>query len=260
MDILGSVPAELQTMILGYLSNADLCRSMRVSKTWKTACLDPKLWRHLIFVRASGRKLRNGVFNTVISRRAQGKVKSLTLWGMSKLGIDLPIFKATLNALNQLESLSLRGVGRVHDWTKDSRSAPPVDTWSMTLFEEAPPCLKTLEIAAFRPIYTPGPSFTPPAIPMAQSLEELSLIHMTNESAIMSLLYSTVWPKLRKLTISPFPIGGIGGMGEPIRIDLVRPFPPRLGSTNSDYFAATARPSNTLTQGSVHLRSEPIQR
>lgn len=232
MDILGSVPAELQTMILGYLGNADLCRSMRVSKTWKTACLDPRLWRHLTFVRASGRKLRNGVFNTVISKRAQGKVNSLTLWGMNKLGIDLPIFKATLNALKQLESLSLRGVGRIHDWRKDSRAAPPVDTWSMTLFEEAPPCLKTLEIAAFCPVYTPGHSFTPPVIPMAQSLEELSLSHMTTGSAIMSLLCSTVWPKLRKLTISPFPMGV---MGDPMKIDLVRSFSPHLGSINSDY-------------------------
>lgn len=219
MDILGSMPAELQTMVLGNLGNPDLCRSMRVSKTWKRACLDPSLWRHLTFVRSSSRNLRKGVFNKIISRRAQGKVKSLTLWGMSKLRIDLPIFKATLNSLKQLESLSLRGVGRMGE--VDLEAAPPLDTWSKTLFQEAPPRLKTLDIGAFRPVNVSGSSWpAAPTIPMAQSLEELRLSHMTNNSAtiLLLLLYSTVWPKLRKLTISS------NTLRDSLQIDLVRHF------------------------------------
>jgi hypothetical protein len=202
MDIVGSVPAELQIMILQYLGNPDLCRSMRVSKTWKKACLDPSLWKHLNFVWASGRYLPKGVFNKVISKRAQGKVKRLTLWDVSKFRIDLPIFKATLKLLNQLESLSVRGIGRIEENQMDWQDAPPIDTWASVLFKEAPPCLKTLHIGGFRPINVHH-TWPTPSIPIAQSLEELRLSHMTHGSPITRLLYSTVWPKLRKLTMTP---------------------------------------------------------
>lgn len=215
MDILGSLPAELQDIILGSLRVSDLCRVMRVSKTWKRACLDPALWENLTFVRASGRSLRKGVFNKVISKRAQGKVKSLDLWGVTKLGIDLPTFKATLKVLNRLESLSLRGVIGPEDEKLDWSAAPPSDTWSRTVFEEAPPCLKNLHIGGLRPVFDLGPLSAAPAFPMAQSLEELRLNHMTTISTALGLLCSTVWPRLRKLTIST------KSQREPLETDLV---------------------------------------
>lgn len=250
MDILASVPAELQTMILANLGNSDLCRSMTVSKTWMRACLDPSLWRHLKFVGSPRRNLRKGVFNKIISKRAQGKVKSLALWGVSRLNIDLPKFKATLKALNQLESITLKGIV---DEGMGWQAAPPSDTWSRTLFEEAPPCLKTLHIGGLRPIVATRDWSPPSAIPMAQSLEELSLSHITTDSAIPLVLFSTVWPKLRKLTISSI------APRTPFQVDLVRPFTPYLDSTNSNFLAATTRPSHTLTQGSVHPQPQSNQ-
>lgn len=204
MDIVSSLPAELQNMILGYLGNPDLCRSMRVSKTWKRVCLDPSLWRHLTFVRSTGRPLNKRVFNKIISIRAQGKVKSLTLCGLSKLRIDLPIFKATLKLLNQLESLSLKGgceFGR--EMGQGHEAAPSSDEWSMTLFTNAPPGLKTLRFGDFRPVHVNNLWQAPSAIPMAQSLEELHLSDVYSGSGVMKLLLSTVWPRLRKLTMSP---------------------------------------------------------
>lgn len=222
MDILGSVPPELQTMILGKLANSDLCRSMRVSKTWKRACLDPSLWRHLKFVGTSRRNLRKGVFNNIISKRAQRKVKSLALWGVSRLNIDLSTFKATLKVLNQLESLSLKGILAAEDESVDWQAAPPSDTWSRTLFEEAPPSLKILHIGGLRPVYVPELRSATSSIPLAQSLEELCLSHVTTVSIGLALLLSTVWPKLRKLTISAF------SQREPLEINLVRSFTPSL--------------------------------
>lgn len=204
MDIVGSLPAELQHMILGYLGNPDLCRSMRVSKTWKRVCLDPSLWRHLTFVRSTGRPLNKRVFNKIISIRAQGKVKRLTLCGLSKLRIDLPIFKATLKLLKQLESLSLRGVSELGLETGLGHEATPSsDEWSMTLFTNAPRGLKTLHFGNFRPVNVNNLWQAPSAIPMAQSLEELHLSELYSGSAVMKLLLSTVWPRLRKLTMSP---------------------------------------------------------
>ena len=224
-DIIGSVPAELQTMILGNLVKPDLCRSMRVSKTWKRACLDPSLWRHLKLVRSFGaprRPLRKGVLNNIVSTRAQGKAKSLTLWGVDSLGIDLTNLKATLKVLNQLESLSLKGVSGIEDDRVDWQAVPLGETWSTMVFMEAPPCLKTLHIAGFRPTNTPVNWPLPSRLPMTQSLEELCLSHVTNFSVAPQLLCSTVWPKLRKLTMSPI------SQQQPLEVDWVRSFPPSL--------------------------------
>lgn len=204
MDILGSVPAELRTMILGNLGSADLCGSMRVSKTWKTACMDPSLWRHLTFYKTSSRNLRKGVFNKIITKRAQCKVKSLNLWGVDKLHIDLPTFKATLKVLKQLESLSLKGslvtVNESSDW--EAVRAPHSDPWYRTVFEEAPRCLKTLYIGGFCPVYLPDAWSWSSAIPMAQSLEELCVSNVGASSIYPLLISPPVWPKLRKLTLS----------------------------------------------------------
>ncbi|KAI7788125.1 hypothetical protein LA080_012189 [Diaporthe eres] len=217
MDVIALVPAELRTMILENLDQSDLCRSMRVSKAWKTACLDPRLWRHLTFIGTSRRNLRKGVFNKIITKRAQCKAKSLALCGVSKLNIDLPILKATLKALNQLESLSLKGIMVAEDKSMDWQAAPPSDTWSRTLFEEAPPSLKILHMGGFVPVCEPEPRSAISAIPMAQSLEELCLSHVTSYSTGPFLLSSTTWPKLRKLTMLGF------SSKEPARIDLEYP-------------------------------------
>lgn len=224
-DIVGSVPAELQTMILEKLGNADLCRSMRVSKTWKRACLDPGVWRHLEFIRSFGaprRTLRQGVLNNIVSRRARGKAKSLTVWGVGDLGIDLTTLKATLQVLSRLESLSLKGVSGVDDETMRWEEAPLGETWSVMAFVEAPPCLKKLQIAGFYPadasVHWPLPS----TFPMAQSLEELCLSQVTSFSVAPKLLCSTVWPKLRKLTMLSLSRAG------PMQVDLVRSFNPIL--------------------------------
>lgn len=222
MDVLALVPAELRTMILENLDQSDLCRSMRVSKAWKTACLDPRLWRHLTFIGTSRRNLRKGVFNKIITKRAQCKAKSLALCGVSKLNINLPILKATLKALNQLESLSLKGIMVAEDKSMDWQAAPPSDTWSRTLFEEAPPSLKILHMGGFVPVCEPEPRSAISAIPMAQSLEELCLSDVTSYSTGPFLLSSTTWPKLRKLTMLGF------SSKEPARIDLVRSFSPNL--------------------------------
>lgn len=216
MDILGSVPAELQTMILANLGSADLCRSMRVSKTWKTASLDPSLWRHLTFYKTSSRKLRKGVFNKIITKRAQCKVKSLNLWGVDKLHIDLPTFKATLKALKQLESLSLKGSLVNEDQDVCLQAAPHSNSWVRTVSEEAPTCLKTLHIGGFGPLYAPNLWATPWAIPMAQSLEELYISHVTPFSVYPVLLLPPAWPKLRKLAIAA------SSPRYPLEIDLVR--------------------------------------
>lgn len=252
MDILGSLPAELQTMILGGLSIPDLCRMMRVSKTWKRACLDPALWKHLTFFKASGRSLRKGVFNNIISKRAQGKVKSLNLWGVVKLGIDLPTFEATLKVLNRLESLSLRGLIGPEDEKLDLLAAPPSDTWFRTVFEEAPPCLKTLHIGGFRPELAFDPQSVASAFPMAQSLEELRLDHMTTESTALSCLYWTRWPKLRKLTIST------KSQKEPLDIDLVSFSSPSLVVQILMCFSGTTPPCRTFTQGTMHPQPETL--
>lgn len=222
MDILGSVPGELRNMILGSMSNSELCRIMRVSKTWKRACLDPSLWKHLKFVGASRRNLRKGVFNKIISKRAQCKVKSLDLRDVSKLNIDLPTLKATLKALNQLESLSLKGITVPEGGNVDWQAAPPSDTWTRTLFEEAPPSLKVLHIGGLRPVYVPQLHSATLAIPMAQSLEELCLSHVTTVSIGPGLLSSTAWPKLRKLTMLAM------SQIESLKINLVRFFTPSL--------------------------------
>lgn len=246
MDILSSLPAELRTMILGILDQSDLCRSMRVSKTWKRACLDPSLWRHLTFIGPSRRNLRKGVFNNIISKRAQCKVKGLALWGVSKLNIDLPILKATLKALNQLEFLSLHGILLAEDGRMDWQAAPPSDTWSRTLFEEAPPSLKILHIGGLRHVYVPELGSATSAVPMAQSLEELCLRHVTTVSIGLGLLSSTAWPKLRKLTMSAM------SRREPFEINLVRPFTPSLVVQALIVSQGTNRPSHTFTQGSMH--------
>lgn len=227
MDILGSLPAELRTMILGNLGSADLCRSMRVSKTWKTACLDPSLWRHLTFYKTSSRNLRKGVFNKIITKRAQGKVKSLNLWGVDKLRIDLPTFKATLKVLKQLDSLSLKGSLVPEDESVGWQAAPPSHTWYEALFQEAPRCLKTLHIGGFRHVYVSEHWAATSSIPMAQSLEELCVSRATTFSIYPVLLSSPAWPKLRKLAIA-----GIS-YSEPLEMDLVRFFT-QLGCAKSD--------------------------
>lgn len=222
MDILASVPAELQTMILEILGNSDLCRSMRVSKTWKTACLDPFLWRHLTFAGTSRRNLRKGVFNNIITKRAQCKVKSLALSGVLKLNIDLPILKATLKVLNQLESLSVHGSMLHEEGCLAGQGLPPSDTWYKTLFEEAPPSLKALHIAGLLPVDVPGLRSATSAIPMAQTLEKLCLDHITTASVGLTLFSSTSWPKLRSLSMAAY------SRGRPLEINLVRSFTPSL--------------------------------
>ncbi|ROV98631.1 hypothetical protein VSDG_04241 [Cytospora chrysosperma] len=48
-DFIVSLPSELQAMVLQYLSQAELCRCMRVTKLWNQACRNPVLWRDLEF-------------------------------------------------------------------------------------------------------------------------------------------------------------------------------------------------------------------
>lgn len=244
MDILGSVPAELRTMILGNLGSADLCRSMRVSKTWKTACLDPSLWRHLTFYKTSGRNLRKGVFNKIITKRAQGKVKSLNLWGVDTLRIDLPTFKATLKVLKQLESLSLKGSLVPEDESVGWQAAPNSQPWYQALFLEAPRCLKILHIGGFRHSFTSW--LATPSIPMAQSLEELCVSHSTTFSIYPILVSPPAWPKLRKLVIA-----GIS-YKEPLEMDLVRFFN-QLGCANlTDFQAPLAEATPSLKDLCIH--------
>ncbi|KAJ0120076.1 hypothetical protein J7T55_000929 [Diaporthe amygdali] len=202
-DIIGSLPVELRNIILGNLSNADLCRSMRVSKSWKGVCLDPTLWKHLTIVKnwsaAKPRPLRKRAFNNIITKRAQANVKSLTLWGVYDFGISLETFKATLKVLDRLEFLSLKGTDGVDGTDLDFPGAPPCHEWSKSVFEGAPPCLKTLRLGGFRTMDLPPDWPLPSRIPMAQSLEELSLGHLTGRSVTPRMLLSTVWPKLTKL-------------------------------------------------------------
>ncbi|KAI3396568.1 hypothetical protein diail_12017 [Diaporthe ilicicola] len=205
VDIVAFLPAELQIMVLGHLDMSELCDAMEVSKNWKQACLDPALWTHLRFVRplsrASHRPLHRHVFNNIISKRAQFNVKSLTLSGVLNFNIDLATFGATLKNLNRLESLALICAHR-------RQHEVPFLPWSLSLFAKAAPGLKTLHLERFATddwgssvgLYEAWPQVTDP-IPMAQSLEELSLRDMVLD-LIIPMMASTVWPKLRKLRIS----------------------------------------------------------
>lgn len=199
MDIVGHLPAELQLQILGCLNDTNLGRAMRVSKAWNRTCLDPSLWTILTF-RGAHQKLRKGIFNQVISKRAKGKVRMLSLLGVSKLSIDIPVLKATLKLLTQLEVLQVMGLtpsqaSAGFDW----QMLPPVDSWSLVVFSEAPASLRKLDFRGFRPMTVSGNWVAPPAIPMSQSLEELRLGHVTSQSPMLTMLYSTQWPKLRRL-------------------------------------------------------------
>ncbi|POS80030.1 hypothetical protein DHEL01_v201576 [Diaporthe helianthi] len=199
MDIVGSLPPELQLLVLGHLNDTSLCRAMRVSKAWNRFCLDPSLWTILTF-RGAHQKLRKGIFNKVVSKRAKGKVKVLSLRGVSKLGIDLLVFGAALKLLVQLESLDMTGlispeIPEAFNW----HTVPSTEIWSSVLFEEAPPSLRTLRFRGFRPMAVSDNWLPPPTIPMSQSLEELRIGQVVNDSPLLRMLYSTVWPKLRRL-------------------------------------------------------------
>lgn len=256
-DIIGSLPVELRNMILGNLSNADLCRSMRVSKSWKGVCLDPTLWKHLTIVKnwsaAKPRPLRKRAFNNIITKRAQANIKSLTLWGVHDFGISLETFKATLKVLDRLEFLSLKGTDGVDGTDLDFPGAPPCHEWSKSVFEGAPPCLKTLRLGGFRTMDLPPDWPLPSRIPMAQSLEELSLGQLTGRSVTPRMLLSTVWPKLTKLrmvrTKDHFPL----------RVDLVRISTISLFSSSNFYSLGITCQGHTFTQGSMYPRPAWLQ-
>lgn len=203
-------------MVLEYLSYADLCRALRVSKAWNEACRNPGLWMHLEFVKRwranKQRPFRPGVLNDIISNRAQNLVKSLTITGMKEFAVDATKLRSILRALPRLESLSLYGSNRI-PWSKRKF---PADTqndeflsFSNTfnaICEDAPRGLKVLRLDTF--------AYTDPQQPhrlststidhISESLVEMTLANIgqiPSQKIQRDILGSRVWPKLEKLTV-----------------------------------------------------------
>ena len=47
---LESLPPEIKSLILGYLDTRSLCSMSRVSRFWRKACQDARLWRNIRLV------------------------------------------------------------------------------------------------------------------------------------------------------------------------------------------------------------------
>lgn len=207
-DIIVSLPSELQAMVLQYLSQAELCRCMRVTKLWNQACRNPVLWRDLKFVKnwskPTPRLLRSGVLNDIISNRASKLAKSLAIHGMGDFGIDDTKLSSILRALPQLHSLSLKGdeLGSL-----STTSTPACKSVLYVLLRAAPPKLKTLRIGAFyedsNDRENHGWEF-PLESSLLQTLRELTIFDLPFPMDLVGYRQGTppVWLKLEKLMVS----------------------------------------------------------
>ncbi|ROV92742.1 hypothetical protein VMCG_09031 [Cytospora schulzeri] len=141
-DIIVSLPTELQTMVLRHLSQAELCRCMRVTKHWDHASRNPSLWKDLKFVKhwsaPKPRPLRPGVLNDIIINRASKLAKSLVIHGMEDFGIDdtklrpmaPPVFDffRLVTAMPALKDVSIVGCDACYDKLTDE-STSTTSSW-----------------------------------------------------------------------------------------------------------------------------------
>lgn len=190
-------------MILGHLSNTQLCRSMRVSKAWNHACRNKSLWKDLRFMKywsaSKPRPFRRGVLNDIISNRASNLATSLTISGMGDFGVDAIKLGLILKALPKLEFLSLKSSGSGAD-----AKAPTLKEALHALLQNAPPSLTSLHFGPFVESVGSGWTF-PPAAQLAQTLRELVIFEPYVPVALLGpsgLIASEVWPRLEKFSVS----------------------------------------------------------
>lgn len=206
-DIIVSLPAELQALVLQHLSQAELCRCMRVTKSWNQVSRNPSLWKDLRLVKnwsaLTPRPLRPGVLNDIILNRAAKLVKNLVIRGMRDFGIDDTKLRSILRALPQLRTLELRG----SDPALFSRtSVPSYKNVLDVLFQDAPSSLRTLHVEDF--FEESGgrgyDDWSIPPGPLVQNLQELTFINLSDPLYFLGPdgTTPTVWPKLEKLMVS----------------------------------------------------------
>ncbi|KUI58439.1 F-box/LRR-repeat protein 5 [Cytospora mali] len=203
-DIIGSLPTELQIMVLKNLSHVDICRCMRVNKAWNRVSRNSSLWKDLKFVRywrgITPRPLRPGVLDDIISKRASNRAKTLSICGMRDFGIDIVKIGSILKALPQLESFKVTG----SDSPSINRGQSFKDVLQ-ALFREVPPSLQILHLGSFLDGNSAGWSFRRDA-PLPCNLQELVISNLSSPLRFLvpDVMIPGAWPKLEKLMISGY--------------------------------------------------------
>lgn len=210
VDIISKAPPEIQQTILQHLSLLELCRCMRVSKSWNHASRNPTLWRHLEFIKRwpapRSRPLPKGVLNDIISQRSQNLAQSLHFSGLFEFGISKSKLSSLLQGLPHLQMLSLHQIdppmrGRYISrfLSDDHRFAD----FFQIICRDAPKGLRRLQLADFDWMdgCLHGAGAIPETINFATSLRELDLVDVEAPAIILHLMRSTQWPSLKKLHI-----------------------------------------------------------
>ncbi|KAJ4401971.1 hypothetical protein N0V82_010825 [Gnomoniopsis sp. IMI 355080] len=180
-DIVRGVPAEIRQMILRNLSQADICRAMRVNKVWKVMCRDRQLWKDLRLVKnwrppRLHAPFRPGTLNNIVKLSGY-MATSLTIDGLKDFNVNGAKLRAFLRALPKLEALSLSGI---HDFDSiDPRTTDNMtfqDVWTV-IWENAPSGLKALHLSSFG-IKAVDRHRTLANCRFKDSLKELSLVRL----------------------------------------------------------------------------------